>query len=244
MSKNFAKIISHKQIFGKEFYLIINKNMKILIWTTILLFINSFGTIAQTNQISQCPTISVIGPSSFPNPDELVTYTANVSEEANKYPIKFSWSVNGGQIIEGQGTSIIKTTWKNSKYVFVATVKIEGLPENCANTFSEVMHYEPAPQAEKIDEISDKTTKFEDNRTDKIIKDIKENPSAQLFVLIYSKNIQTLTDEVQIIKNMLLKDNKTLADHLTFVKTVSSKEKIEFWLVPAGAAPPEIEKDE
>ena len=216
--------------------------MKILISASILILINAVGGIAQKSQTPPCPTIFV-NSQFVPKPDEPITVSVTLSEEAGKFDIKYFWTVKGGQILEGQGTSVIKATWQNFTNSFLSTVKIEGLPENCENTASEIMNITPPPEAEKIDEFFGDASKLESGRIVKIIKAITENPSAQLFIIVPHKkkiHLQKQTEKERGIRKMLIKDNKKIADRITFINILSLEQKVQLWLVPAGAVPPEI----
>ncbi|MDQ3372682.1 MAG: hypothetical protein M3521_02175, partial [Acidobacteriota bacterium] len=68
---------------------------------------------AQTDKIPSCPTITVTGPTSAPKPDEPMTFTASLSEEAEKFNLQYNWTISGGEITEGQGTLAVKALRKN-----------------------------------------------------------------------------------------------------------------------------------
>lgn len=218
--------------------------MKFLLITSFLISMCCISAFAQTNETLLCPTISIYGPMSFPNPDEPITYTALVGKDAEKYDIKYVWTVSGGEILEGQGTSVIKTTWKNSKNRFVATVKIEGLPEHCDNTRSEVMHYTPAPEPIKFAEfllpITDKSKNY------KLIETLQDDPSTQLYVIFYFKKNsaqKSMDQKIQQVVNYLIGENKIGKERITKVKAYSDKKEfIQFWLIGSGVMPPVPEK--
>jgi hypothetical protein len=110
--------------------------MKNLLFTSILVLTFSFGTFAQTNEASPCPTISVTGPPGLTRSGEIVTFTAELSKEADKFNPTYKWTVSDGEIVEGQGTLVINVLQKDSKEGFSATIEIFGLPKGCPTTFT------------------------------------------------------------------------------------------------------------
>ncbi len=107
--------------------------MKSFFVSTILVLTFCVGTFAQTNETSPCPTISVTGPAGIPSPDEAITFTLSLSQKAEKFNPKYSWTISGGEIIEGQGTQFIKVLAPNffKGESLRATVELANLPKEC-----------------------------------------------------------------------------------------------------------------
>lgn len=83
-----------------------------------------------------CPTIAVNTSASAVKAGETLTFTANVSGGSSD--IFYNWIVSDGEIIEGQGTPVIKvaTTSKTAGKIVKATVEIDGICEDCSKTES------------------------------------------------------------------------------------------------------------
>lgn len=119
--------------------------MKTLIFIiSILAF--TYSVSAQSN----CPNVSVSGPPNIIAMGEQHTFTANLDKEAAKYQVKYFWTISGGQIIEGQGTNILKAIQKPDDFgkTLTAIVEIKGLPQGCSNTASasgEIIDPPPCP---------------------------------------------------------------------------------------------------
>lgn len=119
--------------------------MKTLIFIiSILAFV--FSVSAQSN----CPNVSVSGPPNIIAMGEQHTFTANLDKEAAKYQVKYFWTISGGQIVEGQGTNILKAIQKPDDFgkTLTATVEIKGLPQGCLNIASasgEIIDPPPCP---------------------------------------------------------------------------------------------------
>ena len=123
-----------------------------------------------------------------------------------------------------------------------ATVKVEGLPENCDNMFSESVHPgSPALPIIKIDEFEIPISKDNNVKNQSMIDALQNNPSAQLYVIIYLKNKTTQKTAIrkgQQILKFLTEKNEIARERITILKGVADKEQARFWIVPAGVTPP------
>lgn len=82
-----------------------------------------------------CPTLSVDAPALPAQAGEAMIFIANVTGGAADN-LTYNWTISDGQIIEGQGTPVIKVA-TNSKMVgktVTATVEISGVCEVCPKT--------------------------------------------------------------------------------------------------------------
>lgn len=84
-----------------------------------------------------CPTLSLDAPTTSVKTGETMTFTASVSGGSGE-TITYSWAISEGEIIEGQGTPVIKvaTNAKMAGKVVKATVEIGGVCEECNKTES------------------------------------------------------------------------------------------------------------
>jgi hypothetical protein len=84
---------------------------------------------------AQCPTVKVIGPKVITAPGDDMVFRAEVGVMGPK--LEYSWSIDKGTIIDGQGTPAI-TVLADPSLVgksVTATVQVSGLPSSC-NGFS------------------------------------------------------------------------------------------------------------
>jgi hypothetical protein len=156
--------------------------------------------------------------------------------------IIYNWTVSTGEIIEGQGTNSIRVKLPvRLDGGLTATVKVQGLPQNCPNAFSENVSGDSPPEAEKIDEFSGSISKIESSRIDAIVKAIQDDPNAQLYIMVGYKektSSQAKNKREKEISNILVKENEIQADRITIVRVPADKDLTKIWLVPAGATPP------
>jgi len=87
--------------------------MKGFLFISISILTFCVGVFAQTDKILPCPTIEITETVGIIEFGKVVTYIANVSEEIEKFNVKYKWDVKDGEIIEGQGTNVIKAKWAN-----------------------------------------------------------------------------------------------------------------------------------
>ncbi len=84
-----------------------------------------------------CPALTVDAPTAQTKAGETITFTANING-GRQSGITYNWKVSAGEIIEGQGTSVIRvaTNSKMAGKTVKATVEIEGVCDECPKTES------------------------------------------------------------------------------------------------------------
>ena len=82
-----------------------------------------------------CPTLEVDAPKLPVKAGETIIFTANVSGGSGD-TVTYNWTVSDGEIIEGQGTPVIKvaTNSRMAGKVVKATLEIGGVCESCQRT--------------------------------------------------------------------------------------------------------------
>ena len=109
--------------------------MKCFFFTSAILMFAISTCLAQTEK-SACPKISIIGPHGLSNPDDRITFVAQVS--GTEFNVKYEWAVDQGTIVDGQGTPAIFVTGRKGDTNIKATVRIDGLPSGCENSATEM----------------------------------------------------------------------------------------------------------
>ena len=178
---------------------------------------NQIETIKTTvRNVAPCPTVIVTGPSEpfIPNKSQTQTFTANVNDARN-YQIEYKWTINGGEIIKGQGTSSINV-FQPSKLAggnVTATVEINGnFPSYCGtNSASETAIPWDPPNVIQIDGFSGSLSEVKNENLDNFARQLKENPTSQGNIIWYykrnlSKNI--VEQAIQKVTEYLTKEQK------------------------------------
>lgn len=193
---------------------------------------------------SQCPSVSVTGPSDDVPAGDSMTFNANVVSGETKSPfaLTYNWSVSNGMISGGQGTSVIKVDTANlAGQSVTATLEIGGLPIECERSASATAYVKQAVVATKIDEYVAGNEEIELLKLDNFVIYLQNDPNVEGYVIAYRGPKGKVGDAkaaIQRIKRYLV----TRGVNLDRIKTIDGgiKETAmrELWLVPQGAEPP------
>jgi len=201
---------------------------------------------AQTPE-TDCPKLSVVGPPGIVLPGERAGYTAVVDTKGKKLDLRYKWSAvtQGGQpaaIVSGQGTAAVEILLSSDLQSLTVSVEVDGFPTGCPNKATELIIIDPPPQALKLDEFNLPLFKVTQDRFAKAAAAIKEQPSAQLYEVISSKNNSAKTFISR--GRELMRRLGRLPQHypVTMIRGAGRIDKIVIWLVPPGAEPPNSDK--
>ncbi|MBS1797012.1 MAG: hypothetical protein JSS81_24510 [Acidobacteria bacterium] len=101
------------------------------------MFLTLLSGVSMTAQTGNppCPAIEIAG-GGVVRPGDPMSFSV---KEAENLKLEYEWTVSEGTIVEGRNGSSIKidTTGLGGRNI-TATVKIKGLPANCADTASEI----------------------------------------------------------------------------------------------------------
>lgn len=194
-----------------------------------------FAAISISAQVNpQCPTISVEGPPGVIRPGELIPFTVTAKPTESK--LSYKWSVSGGTIADGQGTSTIQVKLGPDEFHPTATVEIGGLSDECPKLASESLSGgDGPPLSEKLDTFSLPSGSISDDRFKSIAAALNKDPTSQLYVLVPSNRLAWKP----LIERL---DRYTHSEfdpmRITFVEMNGTNNIVEVWLVPPEANPP------
>lgn len=207
-----------------------------LLFCLILFF--AAGVLGQNNQTLNCPTLDVTG-GGIPEPDEPLTFTANVGDyDLSK--LTFEWTVSSGEIIEGQGTSTIKVLHKNNRENITATVEVKDSSSGCVLRDSETGSTFCPPPVRLFDEYGPLNNGDLKARLQNLFVELGNNPNAQGYIINYGTDREIARREKQI------RDAVTFlnldAPRLTMVNGGANPRGrgiwTKVWIVPPGADNP------
>jgi hypothetical protein len=191
------------------------------------------GLLAQTD----CPTISLTGPSGITEPGGTITFNATV-QPASK-DLKYEWSISDGKLLRGEGTLSIEVETPKRDYNITATIEVRGLPAGCPKYESETagmtIHY----RVELLDEFRGPVTAKEKLRFKSVEIRLRNEPDFRVVVVLYYKN----TRQREADKRMFLKYiHSAVKARVVFVNGPDRGDgpSIRVWLVPSGASDPAI----
>lgn len=193
--------------------------------------------------VAPCPTVSITGPNRSVAKGETIRYTARIDTKEQPLNIEFKWSINPETVFAGQGGSEIEFERPAGNSLTVS-LEILGAPETCPRNASETSNWDPGPVARRLDQFVGPSAKISDLRVKRIADRMRNEPSARLYIVL-----EHITDEAapaarqkaQMIASLLLKSGLE-AKRVTYVIGKTPRERVQFWLVPAGAEYPKIEK--
>ncbi|MDQ3179723.1 MAG: hypothetical protein M3Q33_04305 [Acidobacteriota bacterium] len=191
-----------------------------------------------------CPTVSVTGPSEITKPGDTMTFTANVSGGTN-CEATYNWTVSQGEIIDGQGTPVIRvqTTEAMAGGNITATVNIGCACPGCAKSASETAGIEaPKPGPEERDRFKTLSNDDVKARIQNFYIELNNNPNAQGYIINYGSEKEIARREKQI--RDAIRFLKLDASRVTIVRGGDNGSGVEtvFFIVPAGAEPPTPER--
>ena len=220
--------------------------MRLTVQIAVLVLIFGDLAVAQQPPNISCPTITLSGPTSFPDLKRPIPFTVSLSEEAKKFPVTFKWKAYNAEIVDGQGTSEVRVTWPDCEKNLTVEVEFEGLPEGCngkasettgishCKSFSPVLLYEFTKPAASISKLRSKTIK----------RVADENPNARVFVLIRHRENESVTTVRKRKKEIIEWLEPPDLARYTFSEIPGPVSKTQFWLVPAGANIPDTQLEE
>jgi hypothetical protein len=191
-----------------------------------------------------CPFVSISCPTEPPKPGEPVTISANVAGGDPKVNLKYKWQVSAGNIVDGQGTPEIKVdTSETAGQTVTATVEVEGLPPECDRTEScSLLIIEHAPSARKFDEYGSVSRMNEEVRLDNFRVQLQEEPGSQGYIIVYGP--RRISQRLKRAQKFLVEKRGIAPPRVVLINGGHNKQpKVEFWMVPTGAAPPKPDPD-
>jgi len=190
-------------------------------------------------QICVCPTLSITGPAGVTNAGETMTFTANVSGGSGE-TVTYTWTVDRGTIIEGQGTPVIRvaTTEDMAGGSVTATVDIGGICDQCDTRASETAGIAATIEANQVDEFGPLANDDVKARVQNFYVELNNNPSAQGYIINYGTARQIAAREKQI--RDAIRFLRLDASRITMVRggETGGDVRTVFYVVPAGATPP------
>jgi hypothetical protein len=158
--------------------------IKLLFIDLIILFLSAEWS------AGQCLSMTVIGPTGVTEPGYPMKFQVEVGAVSPR--LEYSWMVDAGSIVSGQGTPAITvaTDKKMQGSNVTATVKIEGLPAGCEKVASGIAPVASKLEWESLDEWGDLNDNDVRDRVDALFAYLtRDSPrNTALFILHLTKN--------------------------------------------------------
>jgi len=209
----------------------------------------SMSAFAQPSN-TQCPTVQVDCPTDCHKSGEPFTVTASVTGADPKKNLSYNWSVSRGVIKDGQGTPSITITEESGCEIVTATVEVTGLDSECPNTAScTTITHCCFGVSRPFDKFGDLAFADEKKRLDYFAEQLEKETDSQAHIIVYGKRGAPRAGEAQAradrAKEYLVNKRGISAERITTVDGgVRERLKIELWIGPQGARPPQPEEQE
>jgi hypothetical protein len=189
-----------------------------------------------------CPTVTISCPTDVVGQGQSATVSGSVSGGDPSASYTYNWTVSGGTISGGQGTSTITVDTGGVEGSVTATLELGGVGPECNRTASCTFQVAAPTVPRKFDEYGKIARNDEKARLDNFAIELQNNPSSQGYIITYGGRVgpngeaQTRAD---FAKNYLVSTRGIDAGRLVTVDG-GYKETAwtELWIVPSGANPP------
>jgi len=186
-----------------------------------------------------CPVISVSQLESV-SPGPMLAYKATVQSGNPLVTPTFKWTVLGGKIRGGQGTSEVSVDSEGNNSMTV-TVEVIGYATNCPNKASYSSIVERAISV-KFDEYRELKFSQERLRLDQFATVLKKEPGSKGYIIVYDATDTrkpAARERGERAKNYLVKERGLRETQIVVVNGGRrDKRWVELFLTPAGALPP------
>ena len=205
----------------------------------ILLAYSSQGAFAQESRGQICPVISV-SRSDTASTGPTLLYKANVQNGNPSVTPTFNWTVSGGKITAGQGTSEVSVDSEGNNSITV-TVEVSGYAANCQNKASYSSIIERV-MSRKFDDYGDRKFSEERLRLDQFAIELHKEPGSKGYIIVYESTgtrKPAARERGERAKNYLVKE-RGLSEARIVVLNGGHRDKrwVELFITPAGALPP------
>ncbi|HZE70399.1 MAG TPA: hypothetical protein VE135_12845 [Pyrinomonadaceae bacterium] len=188
-----------------------------------------------------CPNVSIVCPDQVAV-DQPITFTAALAGGSGNVAANYSWSISGGRIVEGQGTtSIIVDTKGLAGQTIRAEFLVNGYPSECSASCV-VQIPLPKQTCKRFDEFPSIQRNDEKARLDNFAVELQSDPTATGYVVV-SPAANGRAGEVQ-------KHSSRILDYLVNSRGIDARRivpitgtarnelMVELWSCPQGAVLP------
>ena len=187
-----------------------------------------------------CPTVGITCPEQI-KAGQPVTFSSSLSGGTGNVPSIFNWTLSGGRIISGQGTSSITVDTSGlAGQSIKASLSMGGYEVECAASCTIEF---PVPLiSRKFDEYPDIARNDEKARLDNFAIELQNDPTATGYILIYperrGRSATAQARSTGIIDYLVNSRGIDARRIVTLVGPQRDQLSVELWLSPQGAAAP------
>ncbi len=190
-----------------------------------------------------CPAVQIGSPSRTAKRGETIKYAARVNNTVSLSPLQYNWTVSPDTVFAGQGGHEIEFE-RPSGDILNVRLEVVGLPPHCNRNAAVSTRFNPSPRAFRLDQFIGPLTTISDRQLKRIADVVRRQPTSQLFVVLEYNSDETelaAKQKGQLIASLLSKSQVDVK-RINYLLGQTSRERVQFWLVPDGAEVPTIEK--
>ena len=190
-------------------------------------------SIAQTENFNEnCPTIAVSGPLMGIKTGETASFSVSISSETDAKKVQYVWTVEGGNLVSGQGTNRITAEISGDA---VATIDLKGIQKGCSGKASfTVAAGEVKSSPIFFDEFSKVKDKLLERRIAAFADALSNTPGANGYLISYGPESQVRKRE-ESITGLLSAHGRVVSTRIIFTRGGDEKEvRTRVWIVPSG----------
>lgn len=201
---------------------------------------NTMVTVKSVTISPTCPSVGIDCPEQV-RVGQPATFRSTLTGGTGNVPKIYNWTVSGGKIVSGQGSSSITvdTTGMEGQSL-KASLVMGGYDEECAATCT--IHF-PAPLiGRKFDEYGEVARNDEKARLDNFTIDLQNDPTATGYIVIYPgrkdrpKAVQTRSNQISdYLVNSRGLDSRRI---VTLTGPPRDEFEVVLWIAPQGALAP------
>lgn len=189
-----------------------------------------------------CPSIVISCPDTV-RVGEAITFNASVTNLATGITPQYQWTVSGGTITSGQGTtSITVDTTGLAGQPVNARLSVLGFNLDCTAQCTTQIPFIPEPR--KFDEFGDIARDDEKARLDNFAIQLQQEPEAQGYIFIYTGTGRRIRPDYAQRRTARIRDYLINSRGLDSRRLVimegppRTDPTVELWIVPPGSTPP------
>lgn len=190
-----------------------------------------------------CPAVTIEGPKGNVAPGETIRYSARVDTKDLAGMPQFKWTINPAAVFAGQGGPEIEFE-RQAMNRLTVTLEVVGLPGHCPRHATANAAWAPTPVARRLDQFAGPLTKIPDQRLNRIVNALRYQATSQLFVVLeYNDHAAepAAKQKGHLVADLLAKSGLD-SKRVSYAIGKTTRDSVQFWLVPAGAEYPKIEK--
>lgn len=200
---------------------------------------SSVGVLLRCPPGPVCPTVAIVCPERV-DAGQPVTFTSTLTGDLSTVTPVYNWTVTGGRIIEGQGTSSIRVATEGLEgQTLTARLEVGGYELECAASCP--IQVPIAQTCRRFDEFSNISRNNEKARLDNFAIELQNDPTATGYVIIHPGSV--LPPSSGQLRSNRITDylvNSRGLNSRRLINRIGSPEttqRVELWVCPQGTTP-------